>query len=268
MPAVNLIHLRKEITGLLWEFTNPDGFRDGLMFLIDQYRTLPFRSGYGVLTSYQTPDLRIPQLVLRELELAIFQTVREQPQAALKLCDALWDDTNIEMHIVATRMLGQIPIEFSDEVLARIDHWTQIGLESSELRILIQNAAGLVRQKEPDRLLALAQKWCAQAEPTDQERGIQLLIFLVEDPQFINLPAVYSAIEKYLPAAQPSQQPELTELMDLLLERSRTETSFFLRQMLERPDSGKIIHRIARKLISKTSEQSRPAIQKILREKP
>jgi len=35
MPAVNLLNLRKEITSLLWEFTDPESFRDKLAQLLD-----------------------------------------------------------------------------------------------------------------------------------------------------------------------------------------------------------------------------------------
>lgn len=265
MPAVNLLNLRKEITSLLWEFTDPESFRDKLAQLLDHYRIMSFRSGSVALTSYQTPELHVPHLVLHELELALYQTIREQPQAALTLCDSLWDDVNLEMHTVATRILGQIPIEYIDQVLIRINEWTQKGLKHSELKVFFRNAAGLIRQKQPEKLMRSAQDWCAEPDNKNRERGIRLMIYLVEDPAFINLPAVYTALEKMLPDADAVLQPDLTELIGLLLNRSEIETSFFIRQMLENPDSGKIIRRIARKLLPKIPEPSRESIQNLLR---
>jgi hypothetical protein len=205
--------------------------------------------------------------VLRELELALYQTIREQPQAALTLCDVLWQDANFEMYTIATQMLGQIPLEFSSEVLARIDAWSAEALDPSERETLIHNGAHLLRQREPDRLLALAQKWTSGGTPMDQERAVLMLNYLTDDPKFINLPAVFTLLEQLLESAPTILQPELTSLFKNLFDKSQVETSFFLRQMVEKSNPGSVVHRIARKLLPLVSAQSQEVIQNLLRSK-
>ena len=70
MPAVNLLNLRKEITSLLWEFTDPESFRDKLAQLLDHYRIMSFRSGSVALTSYQLLSRQTVRLISLTVRLA------------------------------------------------------------------------------------------------------------------------------------------------------------------------------------------------------
>ncbi len=265
MSAVNLLELRKEINSLLWKFTDPEEFQSRLSQLMEKYETLSFRPGYGVLSGYQTSELRVPQLVLRELELALNPTIREQPYAALRLSETLWQQGGLEKQTVAARMLAQLPLEFADAVFERIINWSREDLEVAEVRLLIRNAAAQLRQKEPEKLLRRAQEWCAVPNLRDQIIGLEMIFFLLEDPAFINLPAVFQTLEDLLPKAGSELQSELTEILQLLLNRSQTEASFFVRQQLEKPNHGKVLPRIARKLLKTFSSQSLPRIQELLR---
>ncbi|MHC1772256.1 MAG: hypothetical protein AB9907_11060 [Flexilinea sp.] len=267
MTAVNLLQLRKQINGLLWTFMDPEAFRINLKQLIDQYTNLSYKPGKGAVTSIQSSELHVPPLVQRELELELYQTVREHPQSALNLCDHLWLDPNPEMKIVASRMLGNIPIEFLDEILLRIEKWAKGQPETYSEKVFLQNASVTIRRNEPDRLMSKAREWCGNESVKDQSIGLHLLIILADDPVYINLPAIFKSLEKILLNTPAVLQSDIVDLLMILLDRSPIETSFFIRRNLENSPSKSVI-RASRKLLPYFPEASKPVIEVLLRKAP
>ncbi len=130
---------------------DPERFRRSLNQLFEQYTDLAYKPGKGAVTSIRATELNIPPLVLRELEIALYQSVREHPQAAVDLCDLLWQDSNTEMRTIAAKMLGQLPAEFGDEVLLRIEKWAGEQADPFFEKVLLQSATISIRRNEPDQ---------------------------------------------------------------------------------------------------------------------
>ncbi len=265
MTAVNLLQLRKQINGLLWTFMDPETFRSNLKQLIDQYTNLSYKPGKGAVTSIQSSEVHVPPLVLRELELELYQTVREHPQAALNLCDYLWLDSNPEIKIIASRMLGHIPIEFMDEILLRIEKWAKGEPEIYSEKVFLQTASLTIRRNEPDKLMAKAREWCESDSVKDQSIGLKSLIILADDPAYINLPSIFKSFEKILVSTPAILQSDIVDLLTILLDRSPIETSFFIRRTLENSPSKSVI-RASRKLLPYFPDASKPVIEALLRE--
>lgn len=266
MAAVNLLQLRKEINALLWKFTDPEAFEKELYELFEKYRSSRNPTGMAILLTMHSTELNVPLIVLRELEVALFNTVNEQPEAALKLSDRLLESETIEVRTIGARILGLTPIAYSSEVFRRIENWTHHDHPAGELRIFIRNAGSLVRRTDAERLLERARVWVQAPDVNEKELGIEVLIYLVEYDDFQNLPAVFVLLESLLRSRLTTLQPEITELVEKLLNRSVIETSYTIRLMLESDDPGVMTVRIARKLLHLFSEPSRSAIQKQLRQ--
>ena len=265
MAAVNLLQLRKEINALMWHFTDPDAFEKTLRELFEKYRTSRNPTGAAILQTAQAAELSVPLIVLRELEIALFRTVADQPEAALKLSDRLMNSDTLEIRTIAARILGLAPISYSDAVFQRIENWARQSHETAELRVFIRSAGSLVRRTDAERLLDQARLWVAAGNAASQALGIEVLIYLVEFGEFQNLPAVFTLLETMLRSGSTTLQPELLDLTENLLERSPVETSFTIRLILESENRGTMTPRIARKILSKFSEPSRSAIRDLLR---
>lgn len=267
MTAVNLLQLRKQINSLLWTFMDPEQFRRSLLSLFEQYTDLAYKPGKGAVTSIRTTDLNIPPLVLRELEIALYQSVREHPQAALALCDLLWQDPHTEMKIIAARMLGQLPSEFIDDVLQRIENWTAEQRDPFFEKVFLENGTASIRRNEPDKLMQRAKEWCENKAHNKKKTGLQALIILADDQNYINLPAIFNALELLFLDTPAALQSDIIDLMTILLKRSPVETAFFIRQMLER-SATKTVVRISRKMLPLLPPESQPAIAALLRTIP
>ena len=264
MTAVNLLQLKKQINALLWTFMDPEAFRRDLKKLIEQYSNLSYKPGKGAVSSIQSSELHVPPLVLRALELDLYQTVREHPQAALNNCDSLWKDPNNEMHIVAFKMLGNIPLDHQQGVFQRIEQWAKEPSEVYSEKTILLNATLTVRRNEPDKLLEKAKEWCQSQNLSYQSIGLKTLIILAEEPSYINLPGIFHTLEGILPETPAVLQSDLFDLLLVLLQKSEIETVFFIRQKLEQEPSKPII-RTARKLLPYFPESSRQLIQTVLR---
>lgn len=243
---------------------DPDAFCNNLKKLIEQYSNLSYKPGKGAISSIQSSELHVPPLVLRALELDLFQTVREHPQAALNNCDSLWKDPNHEMHIVAFKMLGNIPLDYQQEIFQRMEQWAKEPSEVYSEKTILLNTSLTIRRNEPDRLLEKAKEWCKSTFLKDQSIGLKALIILAEEPSFVNLPGIFHTMEGILPNTPPVLQSDLFDLLLALLQKSEIETTFFVRQKLEQEASKPII-RTARKLLPYFPESSRQSIQTILR---
>lgn len=264
MAAVNLLKLRKEINNLLWKFTNPLEFKADLSQILDQYETLPFRSSPSIHITGFIQRSQVPLLVYRELELAFYPVVQEQPEAALALADTLWAVPEPAVRQIASILLGQVPLRFSDQILERLLVWAQAGLDPQEVSGLFENAASQLRNTNVEVLLQAAADWCKSASKADQHIGLRALIFLLEDPKFINLPTVFNVLEGVFSSTGLDQHHEVSEIVELALEKSKIETSFFIRQQLESKPNREL-SRICRRLLPKFSPQSRDTIQSLLR---
>lgn len=265
MTAVNLLQLRKEINALMWNFTDPDAFEKTLLELFEKYRTARNPAGTAILLTAHSAELNVPLIVLRELEIALFQTVADHPDAALQLSDRMMTTGAPEIRTIGARILGLAPIGYSNDVFQRIEAWSRMGFDTGELRVFIRSAGSLVRQADSERLLDQARSWVLSNEKKDQELGVETLIFLIEFDGFQNLPVVFSLLEKLLRTGPTTMQPELLELTTKLLDRSPIETSYTIRLILESETPGVMTPRIARKLLTEFTEPSRAAIQKLLR---
>jgi hypothetical protein len=264
MAAVNLLKLRKEINSLLWKFTDPEGFKADLIQILSQYETLPFRSSQAVHITGLSQCSQVPLLVYRELELAFYPVVLAQPEAALALADTLWVESDEAVRRIASILLGQIPLTYADQILARLLEWAQTGLDPEEVSVLFENAASQLRSVDVEVLLQAAADWSRSPIKSTRLIGLRSLIFLLEDPGFINLPTVFNVLEDLFSDLALDEVPEVTRIIELSLDKSNIETSYFMRQQLEKNPSRELT-RICRRLLPQFSAQSQDQIQHILR---
>ncbi len=264
MAAVNLLKLRKEINSLLWKFTDPEGFKADLIQILSQYETLPFRSSQAVHVTGLSQRSQVPLLVYRELELAFYPVVLAQPEAALALADALWAQSDEAVRRIASILLGQIPLAYSDQILERLLKWAQTGITPEEVSVLFDHAASQLRSVNVEVLLQAGVDWSHSPVKSTRFIGLRSLIFLLEDPGFINLPTVFNVLEYLFGKLTLDEVPEVTRIIELSLEKSNVETSYFMRLQLEKNPSRELT-RICRRFLPRFSEQSRDQIQRILR---
>jgi hypothetical protein len=70
------------------------------------------------------PSYRTPEPVLRQIEIELTPLVEKNALSGIALCDALWNESFYEYKMLAARIIGKIPVEYSEEALIRIQSWS------------------------------------------------------------------------------------------------------------------------------------------------
>lgn len=266
MPAVNLIQLRAQLNRLLWNFTDPEAFRHELMELLEKFAYTAYRPGAEAMSISAGPEVQISQIVLRELNLALIPVIREQPNSALAVCDRLWNDENVSICMIGSRILGEIPIEHADMVLNRAGEYAMTGVKRLTARALLRNASTTILRTDPNILLRKVRGWYVDTNPARHLLCIEGTAILAEEDAFENLPALFTLVEALLEEANTKTAGSLTGVLSVLLKRSPMETTFIIRKQLER-DPSLTVQRIIRKLIPELPEASQASIKAALRNK-
>ncbi len=265
MPAVNLLQLRVELNDLLWNFTDPPAFRRTLLDLLEKFAYTAYRSESKARAVSTRPQLQVSLILLREMDLVLIPAIREQPQAALAICDLLWNDENMDVCLIASRMLGEIPIEHADLVLDRAGEWALAGVRHMTARTLLRNASALIMRHDPEILLRKVRRW--YVDPREEQNFLCLegMAILVEDRSFENLPAIFTLLEALMGEAAIDTQNALEELFLVLYKRTPNETVYVIRQCLN-DNPNVTAQRVIRRVIPSFDPKVQKSLQDALRE--
>ena len=264
MPAVNLLQLRVELNNLLWNFTDPPEFRKTLLDLLEKFAYTAYRSESKARAVSTRPQLQVSLILLREMDLVLIPAIREQPQAALAICDLLWNDENIDVCVIASRMLGEIPIEHAELVLDRAGEWALSGMRHMTARTLLKNATSQIMRTDPEILLRKIRRW--YVDPREEENFLCLegMAILVQERSFENLPAIFTLVEALMGEATIQTQRSLEELFQVLYQRTPNETVYVIRQcMKDEPNAAAL--RVTRRLIPTFDQKVQKSLQDELR---
>ncbi|MBQ6502802.1 MAG: hypothetical protein IJI57_02695 [Flexilinea sp.] len=265
LPAVNLLQLRVELNDLLWNFTDPPAFRNTLLDLLEKFAYTAYRSESKARAVSTRPQLQVSLILLREMDLVLIPAIREQPQAALAICDLLWNDENMDVCLIASRMLGEIPIEHADLVLDRAGEWALAGVRHMTARTLLKNASALIMRHDPEILLRKVRRWYVDPREEQNYLCLEGMAILVEDRSFENLPAIFTLLEALMGEATMETQNALTELFLVLYERTPNETVYVIRQCLN-DNPNVTAQRVIRRVIPTFDPKVQKSLQDALRE--
>jgi hypothetical protein len=230
VPAAELTRLRTQITGLLARFYDSSDFLAALRDLLDQYANRAYRSGQTAQPQSLLPSYRVPPLVMRQLELELSKASQEKPDQALAASQALWQDPHLEPRRLAAVMLGAVPAAYASNVSEILRQWALPGANMRMLETLFKVGTQTLRRAEPRLLLQLIEDWLSQ--PETQALGLWMLIPVIEDPEFENLPPIFRLIGPLVQNIPAKVQTDLTLVVEAMAQRTPTETAFFFRQAL------------------------------------
>ena len=238
MPSIQPARLRQQTALLAEYFDQPAAFVRSLHHLLDFYADRTHRPGQvgeppPLLAAYNVkpPVLR---LVLQELS----PLVSGQPQQALDLCDALWEQPYLEFRLLAAALHGQVSAQPADLILNRVKAWVKTGHDDRLIQALLTQGLASLRREDPDRLIQLIEEWLDSPEVYYQQLGLRTLAPLAADPGFENLPVFFRLITALVREAPQPLRPDLLNLLATLAHRTPRETAYYLRQSLDATHSS------------------------------
>jgi hypothetical protein len=264
MPAVELLRLRTQVHGLAARFHDPAAFCGGVKNILDQYANHAYRPGQVVKPQPLLPSYRVSHLILRELEIELTRICQEQPDQALPVVEALWKDAYLETRLLASILLGAVPVSKADAVIGLLRAWARPDENFRIVDTLFQNGTATLRRQGSVQLLQLAEEWINGSNVEYQGLGVRILIPLVAEPAFENLPPVFRLLTGLVQHVPGQIQADIHAVLEALIRRSQAETAFFLRQALPMAQGQATARLIRRCLPAFTPEQQailRAAIQ-------
>jgi len=263
MPAIQLNRIREQINKLTWLFTQPEAFQRGLQELLDFYADPISRSGQ-TKRMVLIPAYRSPKLLLQQLELALYPLIQENPTAAISLADTLWQNEFLEPRQIAAYIIGQLPIEFTDETLKRITTWCSPAIPAILIEALLSKGTNRLRLESPQTLFKLASEWLSDTDAKAQILGLKLIHPLVQAPEFENLPEIFTLLRLPMKNLSPRNITETQDIIEALAKKSPNETAYFLRQSLSLGTTKDLLRLIRKSLPAfppETQERLRQAIK-------
>ena len=232
MPAVQLSDLAQKIDVLVWQFTRPADFLLRLRDLFEYYANRVLKSGQAVPPETMAPSFHIPPIIMRQLEVALRQPCTQHPAAAFALADALWAESMLEYRVLATIILGLIPLQTPETLLQRIRAYAILKTDSHILEVLINNSGRRLRRESPDLWISLIESWANAPSIANQNMALKAIMITTQDEKFDNFPPLFRIFSGILQAGPSALQAEMQTTLMALLKYSPKETVYLLRQVL------------------------------------
>ncbi|NMC16144.1 MAG: hypothetical protein GYA40_05835, partial [Chloroflexi bacterium] len=117
MTAIDLTRLQKQIGELVSLLSEPTAFIKTLHEILDFYERRAYRPSRELVPKTFMRSYNLPAQVLPLIEIGLKESASLHPAEALALAQALWQDPYYEARELAALVLGQLPAEFSADVL-------------------------------------------------------------------------------------------------------------------------------------------------------
>lgn len=232
MTAIQPARLKEQASQLAAIYECPSLFIQRLHELLHLYGRHVFRTGKTRPASI-LPAYKVPQPVLRKIELELSPYLKINCQGSLALCDALWRENYYEFKMLAAKLIGQIPVDNPDLVLNRIHTWSLEVKETTINEALFKFGLEYLIKKDSNGIINRTSTWLYNPQLLDNIFGLRLILAIVELESFQNLPQVYRLITPFVRSAPTTLRSYIVEILEILIQRSPSETAYFLQQNIE-----------------------------------
>lgn len=265
MPAVQIERLAKQVEELEESFEDPPLFMRRLHSVMNFYSDRTFRGGdtaniRPILSTYQ-----IPQPILRHITQHLTKKAQKVGRPTLAICDSLWQEPIYEFRMIASHLLGQIPVAFSSIVLEKVSEWAPQTGDTDLLMNFFNISLAGVRKNDAASNMKFLAAWINSSDPEQQRLGCLALFPLIEDPQFENFPAVFNLLTPVARIMPTEITTEITDLVKILIRRSPAETIYFLRQVILTSTTRRS-HILIRLVMPDLPPNQQAALRSIMRE--
>ena len=266
MPAIQPARLKKQVTDLAGKFNQPQLFIRDLHALLDLYSDHTHRAGQAGEPSPLIATYKAPPAVMRLVWHELLPPIKGQPDDVLPLGDALWEEQNYDLQLLAARLLGQVPVTPPDPVIDRLNSWVCQDLDKWILDGLFEYGLVRMQQEAPGRLLELISSWMGSSDLPTQQAGLRALLPIINQSGTENLPTIFRLLTPYLRIAPSRIRPDILTVLTALAHYSPSETAYLLRQNLSAPDNPDTAWLI-RQVLDEFPEETRSGLRYALKEK-
>lgn len=264
MPAVQLARLRIQTTQLAESFDDPTEFARRLDSLLELYGNRAYRPGTNVSHRSRLPAYNVPPLVMQQLELQLGMVGGADPIHCLNNIDKLWETQILEMCEIAVFLMGEVPIDYRQDVMDRLKRWCDPALDPVLLRFLFSTGGATIRTAEPNTWLAFAADFLITPDPQKVILGLQALEPFLAETRLDFLPRLFNMLEPLVKDPPAAVMPSLHDVLLQINGISPVETRSYLRKYLEADPSPALL-RLTRRLLPDLPANTQAALRPCLR---
>ncbi len=262
MTAINPARLKIQCAELSENFSHPAKFIPALHDLLGFYAARIRQTSLSrtplTLQTYQVPA-PVQRALISELE----DYLKEKPILGLNLVDALWKEEWVEFRQLAIICLGKLPPFDPDPILNRIKSWLNSCIaEDIRHSIMIQGLTQLVEEK-PELIFEFIGDLISSGSKMNHQAALFGLAAFAENPDFDNLPVIYSRLAEILQHEETGLMKEIITLLKILQQRSEQETAYFLKRQLAAAAKPRIF-RVTRQIIGKFNADNRVILREAI----
>jgi hypothetical protein len=263
MTAINPARLKIQCAELSEHSSDPAQFIPGLHDLFGFYAARIRQTSLS-RTSLTLQSYQVPAPVQRALLIELEDFLVQEPSLGLNLVDALWKEEWVEFRQLAITCLGELPPFDPVQILDRINLWLN-SCTAEDIRRQIM-AAGLsqLMAEKPKFALEFIKDLISSETKLNHQAALFGLLTFAENPDFDNIPVIFSLLAEILKKEEEGLIKEITALLKVLLKRSEQETAFFLDRQLTSTAQPRIF-RIIRQVMSNFSAENQSQLRKSLK---
>ncbi len=262
MTAINPARLKIQCAELSENYSSPAkyilGLHDILGFYAARIRQTSLSRTPLTLQSYQVPA-PVQRALVNELE----DYLEEKPTIGLNLVDALWKEEWVEFRQLAIICLGKLPPFDPEQFLNRIKFWlNSCTAEDIRRSIMIQGLTQLIEEK-PKIIFEFIGDLISSGSKMNHQAALFGLAAFAENPDFDNLPVIYSQLAEILQNEKTGLMKEITALLKILQQRSEQETAYFLERQLAAAAKPRIF-RVTRQIMGQFNAENRVLLREAI----
>lgn len=264
MPAINPARLKQETAELLTHFAEPAEFVYELDKLLDRYADRVRRPGQTGTPAPLIPAYKVAPPVMRQIMLMLIPLAEADPTTALTIADLLWEKNALESRQIAIRLLGLLPADDPTPLVTRAHTWATAQTEETILEEFFKTGLVNLQKQHPQLIIEIVRDWMGASQIELQMLGAKVLLPLVENPAFDNLPLVYRMLLPRIIDAHPALRGHLAAIFYALAQRSPHETAHFLNQALivsDKPSIAWLTRQVLDVLPKETQERLKETIR-------
>ncbi|HPS32481.1 MAG TPA: DNA alkylation repair protein [Anaerolineaceae bacterium] len=230
MTAIDLTRLQKQIGDLVAVFSDPAVFIKTLQEILGFYERRAYRPNRQLVPKTFMRSYNLPPQVLPLIEIGLKEQAGLHPSDALALADALWQSPYYEARELAAAILGQLPADFSAQVLTRIEEWVSAPLDRAALQTLLEKAS------PPARLAGswegFIEKLLGSPIIRMQSVGLLALAIDLEQRPLSKYTGIFKLVRPFIQAGDERLEMNLSLVVKSLARRTPNESAYLLKQIL------------------------------------
>ena len=244
MVAINLTRLAKQLAELKDCYDDPDTFLASLHRFFSFYHQYSHRKHRDTIPESFMRQYDLPMQIVPQLELSLRQTISSQVEQSYTLVETLWRDSYFEARDLACYILGQLPGEENERVLARIKGFLSEPQDRAVVASIFDKACHGVLNSQPNLFRDLVKDLLESPEVWRKRQGLFALSIYLPKAESKDLPTIYGLIRPFISQSDLQLQSRLADIVRHLAEHSPGEVVYLLKEVLADTEGPEIEQRL------------------------